>query len=94
MAFCGMQPFGHAQLLNVNPGLPFERTMFIEKEQFLTSVNSTVPAVTLPVAGGTHLHVWLYRAQDRSGVACGTKTKPCDVGRTIGVAWDQEVPHN
>ena len=30
-------------------------------------VNSTVPAVTLPVAGGTHLHVWLYRAQDRSG---------------------------
>ena len=56
-----------AQLLNANPGLPFERTMFIEKEQFLTSVNSTVPAVTLPVAGGTHLHVWLYRAQDRSG---------------------------
>ena len=30
-------------------------------------VNSTVPAVTLPVAGYAHIHVWLYRAQDRSG---------------------------
>ena len=34
---------------------------------YMYIVNSTVPAVTLPVAGGTHLHVWLYRAQDRSG---------------------------
>ena len=34
---------------------------------YIYIVNSTVPAVTLPVAGYAHIHVWLYRAQDRSG---------------------------
>ena len=67
---------------------------FYRKEQFFTSVNSTVPAVTLPVAGYAHIHVWLYRAQDRSGGSqVDPKTSPVPVGRARGVAGSGG-PHN
>jgi hypothetical protein len=51
MAFVGCNLSVIAQLLNANPGLPFGKNNVYRKEQFFTSVNSTVPAVTLPVAG-------------------------------------------
>ena len=54
---------------------------------YIYIVNSTVPAVTLPVAGYAHIHVWLYRAQDRSGGRRWNQNKPSAGGARHRGGW-------